>query len=284
MMNNHLKDIFEKFAQSSQRIVVLTGSGISAESGIPTFRGKEGYWRVGAKEYTPQEFATHRMFMEMPDEVWTWYLFRRGICRKARPNHGHLAIAEIERLFPDRFILITQNIDGLHMRAGNSAKNTYEIHGNIFFMRCDRECTHAVYPIPDEVSDKAKGEGLTDSDRQLLRCPKYGGPTRPHVLWFDETYNEEFYYYVSSLKMASQAGLLLIVGTSGSTNLPILAAQKTLRRNGIIVDINIQENPFSSMATKSGGDFLQETSSIALPSVLKIFSDVVRNQGTVPAT
>jgi NAD-dependent protein deacetylase/lipoamidase len=279
MMNDHLKEIFENIAQSSQRIVVLTGSGISAESGIPTFRGVEGYWRVGSKEYTPQEFATHHMFSEMPDEVWKWYLYRRGMCRKARPNPGHLAIAEIERLFPDRFTLITQNIDGLHMRAGNSRKNTYEIHGNLFFMRCDRECSHAVYPIPDDVSDKAKGEGLTDSDRQLLRCPKCGGPTRPHVLWFDETYNEEFYYYVSSLKMASQAGLLLVIGTSGSTNLPILAAQKTLRRNGIIVDINIQENPFSSMATKSGGDFLQETSSIALPGVLKVLGDTVRNQG-----
>lgn len=281
-MKDHLKKIFEDIAQSSKRIVVLTGSGISAESGIPTFRGVEGYWRVGSKEYRPQEFGTYQMFTKLPDEVWKWYLYRRGVCRKARPNHGHLAIAEIERLFPDRFTLITQNIDGLHMRAGNSRKNTYEIHGNIFFMRCDRECTHSVYPIPEEVLDKAKGEALTEHDRQLLRCPNCGGPTRPHVLWFDETYNEEYYYYVSSLKMASQAGLLLVIGTSGSTNLPILAAQKTLRRNGIIVDINIQENPFSAMAVKSGGDFLQEASSVGLPKVLKILSDAVRNQSASP--
>lgn len=276
-MDEKLKEIFENVAQGDQRLVVLTGSGISAESGIPTFRGTEGYWRVGSKEYTPQEFATHMMFSEIPDEVWKWYLYRRGMCRKARPNTGHLAIVEMERLFEDRFTLITQNIDGLHLRAGNSRKNTYEIHGNINFMRCDRECSHSLYPIPEEVSDKAKGEDLTDSDRQLLRCPTCGGPTRPHVLWFDETYDEEYYYYVSSLKMASQAGLLLVVGTSGSTNLPILMAQKTLRRNGVIVDINIQENPFSALATKSGGGFIQEASSSALPRVLKVFSDAFRN-------
>ncbi len=277
MITEHLKEIFKNILHSKERIVVLTGSGISAESGIPTFRGKDGFWHVGSTEYLPQQIATHQMFTEMPDEVWKWYLYRRGGCRKARPNNGHLALTEIERLFPNRFTLITQNIDGLHLKAGTSRKNLYEVHGNVFLMRCDRECSQAVYPIPEVVSDKAKGEDLTDSDRQLLRCPKCGGPTRPHVLWFDETYNEEYYYYVSSLKMAAQAGLLLVVGTSGSTNLPILVAQKVHRREGIIVDINVQENPFSYLATKSGGDFIQETSSAALPAILKVISDAARD-------
>jgi NAD-dependent deacetylase len=216
------------------------------------------------------------MFLENPDEVWAWYLYRRGICRKARPNTGHMAVAEMERLFPDRFTLITQNIDGLHQRAGSSPGYIYEIHGSVFHMRCDQGCSNAIYPIPDDIPDKAKGEPLTDSDRRLLRCPGCGNPARPHVLWFDETYNEEYYHYVSALKVSTQTGLLLVVGTSGSTNLPVLIGQKVFRRDGLVVDVNIRENPFSKLAMASGGGFVQDTCIAALPSILKILGDAVR--------
>src|SRR5690606_10651146 len=107
------------------RILVLTGAGISAESGIPTFRGEEGYWRIGSRNYYPEELATRAAFSRMPDEIWGWYLYRRSVCRAASPNAGHLALAELERGLVernegDRFLLVTQNIDGLHLRAGNS--------------------------------------------------------------------------------------------------------------------------------------------------------------------
>ncbi len=276
MIDNPLKKKLVDFAQSDRHFTVLTGAGISVESDIPTFRGPGGYWRVGSKEYKPQEIATRKMFEENPDDVWAWYLYRRGVCRKARPNRGHLALAEMERLFEGRFTLITQNVDGLHLQAGNNPLHTYEIHGNIFHMRCSRSCSHEVYPIPNEVPDKLKGEPMTDQDRRLLRCPKCGEPARPHILWFDESYNEEFYHYVSALKISTQTGLLLVVGTSGSTNLPILIAQKVRRRYGLIVDVNIRENPFSEMAVKSNGGFVQGTCSEALPEILKILADAVR--------
>ncbi len=107
-MSQKLKKILQDVTQSSDRITILTGAGISAESGIPTFRGPEGYWTVGSKAYNPQEMATYRMLMQYPDEVWKWYLYRIGVCGKAEPNSGHFALVEIEKLFKNRFILITQ--------------------------------------------------------------------------------------------------------------------------------------------------------------------------------
>src|SRR5512134_3855043 len=96
------------------RIVALTGAGVSAESGIPTFRGKEGYWTIGSQEYHPQELATRQAFRAMPWQVWAWYLYRRGVCLRAQPNAAHHALARLARALPDRLALVTQNVDGLH--------------------------------------------------------------------------------------------------------------------------------------------------------------------------
>ncbi len=276
MLDVDLKEKLASFALSDRQLTVLTGTGISAESGLPTFRGYREYWRVGGKEYLPHQLATRRMFEAHPDDVWSWYLYLRGLCRRARPNPGHLALVEMERLFFHRFTLITQCIDGLHLRAGNQLKNICQIHGNVFYMRCDGDCSHAVYPIGPEIPDKTRGERLTDAERRLLRCPECGGPTRPHTLWYDETYNEEHYRYVSALKTATSTGLLLVVGTSGNTNLSVLIAQKTARRLGLIVDVNIRETPFSGMAVRSGGGFVNDTCTLALPAILKVFSDQMR--------
>ena len=101
--------------------VVVTGAGVSAESGIPTFRGQDGYWTVGSRVYHPQELATHAAFRRMPEEVWRWYLYRLGVCRAAEPNPAHVALVELERALGDRFRLVTQNVDGLHLRAGSSS-------------------------------------------------------------------------------------------------------------------------------------------------------------------
>lgn len=275
MIDNQLEQKLMSFAGSDRQLVVLTGAGISAESGIPTFRGPEGYWRAGSKEYRPQEMATLRMFEAHPDEVWAWYLYRRGVCRRARPNSGHLALVELARLFPDRFALITQNVDGLHLRAGSEPRHLFEIHGNIFHMRCARACSHGVYPIPDAVPDKGKGEPMADEDRRLLKCPVCGSPARPHVLWFDESYNEEYYNFETALKLSIRTGFLLVVGTSGSTTLPLLMGREVASSGGFVVDINLQENPFSEMAVTSGGGFVQGTCSEVMPTLLKIMGDAL---------
>src|SRR5690606_13301542 len=128
-------------------VLFLTGAGISAESGIPTFRGPEGYWRVGSTNYHPHELATFAAYSEMPAVVWGWYLYRRGVCRAASPNPGHAAIVRAENALGDGFHLITQNVDGLHLRGGNSLERPSAIHAMIDFYRCALECTPSTYGI-----------------------------------------------------------------------------------------------------------------------------------------
>ena len=274
-MDHNFIQTLKDFAQGSGRITVLTGAGISAESGIPTFRGPEGYWTIGSQEYQPQEMATHQMFRQQPDEVWKWYLYRIGICAKAAPNAGHLALVEMEKLFGSRFTLITQNVDNLHIQAGSSLKNTFQIHGNIFYMRCADECNRKVHSVPHSLTGgKAREEELTESEREFLVCKNCGKRTRPHVLWFDEMYNEHYYRYQSSLNVAAETELLVVVGTSGATNLPNQVAWVAKSRDSIIIDINIEENPFSNIALKSQrGFFVKEPSSTALPRILHILQN-----------
>jgi NAD-dependent deacetylase len=115
----------------------------------------------------------------------------------------------------DRFTLITQNVDNLHILAGNSLSRTLQIHGNIFQARCASACTNEIIALPDGLSPKKKGEALTAIDRKHLKCPACGSWLRPHVLWFDETYNEHHYYYNSALETAKRTRLLITVGTTG---------------------------------------------------------------------
>ncbi len=269
-MQEDVRAVLREIAQGTGRITVMTGAGISAESGIPTFRGPEGYWTVGSKLYQPQEMATFHMFTLQPDELWRWYLYRMGICRQASPNSGHMALVAMEQLLGDRFTLITQNIDGLHLRAGNSLARTYQIHGNVSCMRCSMECSEEIYPIPEAVRPKTKEEHLTDADRHHLRCPLCGARSRPHVLLFDENYNEHHYHFESSIKAAQETELLLVVGTAGATNLPNQVAREVFLRDGVIIDVNIETNPFAKLAkTSTRGFFLQQSSASALPAILQ---------------
>jgi NAD-dependent deacetylase len=268
-MQEQVRSILREVAAGTGNITVLTGAGISAESGIPTFRGPEGYWTVGSTVYQPQEMATFHMFTRMPDEVWKWYLYRMGVCGAAEPNPGHLALVAMEQQFGDRFTLITQNVDGLHLRAGNTLARTYQIHGNVFYMRCSHECSEDFYPIPVEVRPKTKEEGLTDSDRHHLRCPECGVRSRPHILLFDESYNEHHYHFHSSLNAARNTALLIVVGTAGATNLPNQVAREVYLNDGAIIDVNIETNPFAQLAEKSrNGFFIKEPSASALPAIL----------------
>ena len=249
-MDERLATILETVRRSGGPVLALTGAGISAESGIPTFRGAEGYWVVGSRNHMPQEMATRAMFERDPAEVWRWYLYRFGVCKDAQPNDGHRALAALDRALGDGFTLVTQNIDGLHLRAGSTPARTFSIHGDAAFVRCAGDCPGLV-PLPD-LGARAKDAPLTPDDRETLSCAHCGGWLRPHVLWFDEYYDEENYRADSALRAASRAALLLVVGTSGATNLPAQIGEIAWRRGVPIVDVNPDDNPFAALAARRG--------------------------------
>jgi NAD-dependent deacetylase len=253
-MEERLARILEGLRRSRGRVVALTGAGISAESGIPTFRGAEGYWVVGSRNYMPQEMATLAMFERAPEEVWRWYLYRFGICRHALPNAGHRALVALDQALGDRFHLVTQNIDGLHLRAGATPERTSCIHGDAAFVRCAAGCGVGRLPLPDMGAREATTP-FTAADRAALACPSCGGWLRPHVLWFDECYDEENYRMNTALRAAARADLLLVVGTSGATNLPMQIGELAWRRGIALVDVNPEENPFSELCERSARGF-----------------------------
>ncbi len=250
-------------------ILVLSGAGISAESGIPTFRGPEGYWKVGSRNYFPEELATRAAFSNMPDEIWAWYLWRRGICLAAEPNVAHRALVELEAQLGDRFLLVTQNVDGLHRRAGSSRERTYEIHGRIDEMRCYLECSPELLPIPAAIPTAwPKDRRIGEEERALLRCPRCGSRTRPHVLWFDESYDEHHFRYESSLAAVERTDLLLVIGTSGATSLPHRLVVSCLRLGTSVVVLNLDESPFSALAAREeNGYFWKATAKEAVPAI-----------------
>ena len=238
-------------------IVFLTGAGISAESGIPTFRGAEGYWRVGSRNFQPTEMATAQAFASMPEEVWRWYLFRRGVCHAAAPNAAHLALVALEQRLGERFLLVTQNVDGLHLRAGNSPGRTYQIHGNLDSCRCRSGCRPAVRPLPGALAvERAKERSLTDAELTALRCDggdarHCGDWLRPHVLWFDESYDEPLYRYVSALRAAETAAALIVVGTSGATTLPARMCEMVAARGVPLIVVDPEPTVFSALAERT---------------------------------
>jgi NAD-dependent deacetylase len=272
-LETRLREILDKVRGSRGRVVALTGAGISAESGIPTFRGKEGFWVVGSRNYMPQEMATHAMFTIEPEEVWRWYLHRFGVVRQAAPNAGHEALVRLERGLGERFTLVTQNIDGLHRRAGASDERTYCIHGDAAWIRCSYDCGVGRLPLPD-LNVRDPRNPLSAEERARLTCPRCGGWLRPHVLWFDESYDEENYRFDSTLRAAAAADLLLVVGTSGATNLPMRVGQLCFSGGAALVDVNPEENPFSELAERSSrGFFARGSATERLPEIVAALLD-----------
>lgn len=264
-MDQKLATILAEVKAARGRVVALTGAGISAESGIPTFRGAEGYWVVGSRNYMPQEMATREMFDRAPEEVWRWYLYRFGVCRGAQPNEGHRALVALEGSLGERFTLVTQNIDGLHRRAGS--KRVFTIHGDAAWVRCADDCGQPRLDQPD-LGVRTAESPFTADDRARLSCPRCGGWLRPHVLWFDECYDEENYSMQSALRAAGAADLLLVVGTSGATNLPMQIGELCWRRGAALVDVNPEENPFAELAQRSRrGFFAQGSAGRWLPGI-----------------
>ena len=268
MIDSTLGHILAEIKPNRRQLTLLTGAGVSAESGIPTFRGADGYWAIGSKNYQPRQMGTMAMFQRQPREVWRWYLYRRGVCREARPNAGHAAIAQMEGLLPDCFNLITQNVDGLHLRAGNTAAHTCQVHGNLNFMRCAQECGSRVYPIGDDIPGLGRQEDLSEQQWRQFTCPQCGGWLRPHVLWWDESYNETCYRFHTALDIARRTDVLIVVGTTGSTLLPGLVVEEVRNRNQVLVVIDIEANAFSRTALSyPKGFFVQAPSAAVLPAI-----------------
>lgn len=259
--------------KENKHFTFLIGAGLSAESGIPTFRGKDGYWIIGSKNYHPQEMATKKMFNQNFEEVWKWYLSRIVAYHDSTPNSGHYALVHFENLLGN-FSLVSQNVDGLNLRAGSSVQNFYPIHGDLTFMRCVRECTKDLYYIPEDIKNKPKNSAITPENLQSLICPSCGSKTRPHVLWFDEYYNEDFYKFNSVQNIALKTNVLVSVGTTGATNLPNQIFATALHNGALMIDINIEENPFSnSLKNYKNGYFLKGKSGKILPLLYKAISE-----------
>ncbi|WP_445721391.1 SIR2 family NAD-dependent protein deacylase [Flavobacterium sp.] len=236
-LENIIKEVTSK--SKKNKITFLTGAGISAESGLPTFRSIDGIWIKGTKYHKPEEFGTFAYFYKNPEEVWQYNLFWKKLIEEVNPNLGHIALAEIESIVNEKFTIITQNVDGLHQKAGSV--NVLEIHGNKQTVRCSVACNEVLL-LPKEVKGKELKEELTTEDILQLKCKKCGSWLRPNTLWFDEYYSEKLYKSESAIKIAKNTGLLFIVGTSGETYLPMCLVETALQYGSYVVEINIDNN------------------------------------------
>src|SRR3989304_1998973 len=210
--------------RAAKRPVALTGAGVSAESGVPPFRGSEGLWR----NFNPQDLATPEAFERNPQLVWEWYDWRRSLIAKISPNPAHYALAELERRSPG-FTLITQNVDGLHRAAGSS--RVLEIHGSIWIVKCV-EC----------------GNSSENRDVPINIVPRCscGGRLRPGVGWFGESLPEELIY--KAFEAASSADLMLVVGTSGVVQPAASLATRAKQGGAFFVGVNTDATPPSGVA------------------------------------
>lgn len=225
-------------------LTFLTGAGISVDSGIPAYRRPNGIWEKSSENYKPEAFGTLAFFLNNPEEVWQYALFRKELFTKARPNSNHYNITEIESVIGGRFELITQNIDGLHAKAGT--KRILEKHGNLREVKCSQGCK-GIFPLSQNIKGKNMDEPLTDEEIAALKCDKCGGWLRPNILWFDESYDEQTNKKLSSLRAAKKTGILFVIGTSGATSLPMQIAQTALKHGSYIVDLNKEENAFTDL-------------------------------------
>jgi NAD-dependent protein deacetylase/lipoamidase len=217
----------------AESVAVLTGAGISAESGVPTFRGREGLWR----NFLPEQLATPEAFERDPVLVWQWYDWRRGLISKAQPNAGHRALAGLERRLsddgrrPDAFSLITQNVDGLHDRAGSH--RILKLHGDIWTMRCvgcGREERNEQSPLADLPPRCACGSLL-----------------RPGVVWFGEALPAA--EWERAFVAARRAKIFMVIGTSGVVH-PAAGLVEVARRSGAeVVVINPEATGLDAAAT-----------------------------------
>jgi len=207
---------------NASSIAVLTGAGISADSGVPTFRGEDGLWR----NFRADELATPHAFRKDPGLVWEWYNWRREIIATKNPNAAHHALVKLERQTRS-FTLITQNVDGLHEKAGS--KNITEIHGNIWKTRCTAcgDVSHN-FDVPID---------------SLPHCKKCNGLLRPHIVWFGESLDPAD--IKRSMDAMRTCEVLLVIGTSGIVQPAASFVSAAKEAGAYVVEINIEETPNS---------------------------------------
>lgn len=239
-----IPEMLIEILSKANNIAVLTGAGISAESGISTFRDPDGLWA----KFNPMELASIEGFMSNPQRVWDWYQYRRKVVYEAKPNPGHYALVEMEKIFP-QFTLITQNVDRLHQKAGS--KNVIELHGNII----ENHCFNCKLPYEKEI-DLESGT--------IPRCPKCGGLIRPSVVWFGEMLPPD------ALEMAEisarECEIFFSIGTSAevfpAANLPYIAKHS----GATLVEVNPNPTVLSPFV-----DFkISETSAKSLPKIVEL--------------
>ncbi len=212
----------------AEKVCVLTGAGVSAESGVPTFRGADGLW----KKYRATDLATPQAFNKNPALVWEFYNWRRELIARVKPNPAHYALAELEKK-KRSFVLITQNVDGLHLGAGS--KNVLEIHGSIWKLKCtscNYEAEDRRVPLPD-----------------LPRCPKCNSLLRPGVVWFGEAL--DFEILEKAFRASRDCELMIMIGTSAvvqpAASLPLEAKASGAR----VVEINLEKTPHTGLLDMS---------------------------------
>ncbi|KAL3685810.1 hypothetical protein R1sor_003832 [Riccia sorocarpa] len=242
----HLAE-FAAVLAKARKITVLTGAGVSAESGIPTFRGEGGLWRT----WSATELATPEAFRENPSLVWEFYHYRRCIVAKARPNPSHYALAAFEQRCKQEgknFKLLTQNIDGLHMQAGST--EVVELHGSLWKTRCCH-CGDVKENREMPICEALEGKGAPDTTSpdaripvmQLPRCKLCNGLLRPHVVWFGENLERKILCEVD--EALEDCDLLLVAGTSAVVYPAAGYAPLVNALGGVVAEFNIDKTPAS---------------------------------------
>lgn len=235
--------------RAAKRVVALTGAGVSAESGVPTFRDAlTGLWA----KFDPLELATPSAFARNPKLVWDWYAARRAQVVEVAPNAGHLALAQLETHVPE-FLLVTQNVDGLHTRAGS--RKLVELHGNIARVRCSKEGTIVA-------------QWTEPADALPPRCAACGAFLRPDVVWFEELLPVDAMAQAEAA--ARDCDVLIVAGTSGEVYPAAALPQMAKRQGARVVEINPNATPLSALAD----DVLRAPSALALPALVDALRQV----------
>nr|MBN1228348.1 NAD-dependent deacylase [Anaerolineae bacterium] len=232
----------------AQVLVVSTGAGISKESGIPTFReAQTGLW----SRYDPEQLATPQAFLRNRDLVWSWYMYRLDLVRQAQPNPGHLALVRLEDLVP-QMVILTQNVDGLHVRAGST--DVVELHGNISRFKCFAACRGK--PTLVDLDPASYSKEIAPP------CPYCNSYLRPDVVWFTE--NLPTAALSRAFRVAEHCDVMMVVGTSGivqpAASLPVVAKQ----RGAILIEVNPRVSGLSGLADI----FLQGPAGEVLPALV----------------
>lgn len=226
--------------RNARRVVVLTGAGVSAESGLATFRDpRTGYWSA----FNPEEMASRQGFLAHPGRVWSWYALRRRQVAQVSPNAAHTAIAALQNYYPE-LTVVTQNVDGLHQRAGS--RDVIELHGNISGVLCFEEHRPVDYTDGEDV-DRLTEEALAREEwLEVPRCPRCGSPLRPDVVWFGELLPVGALGRAEDLIRACE--VLLIAGTSGMVYPAAGLAHLARNAGALVVEVNPEASDISSQA------------------------------------